>query len=65
MVGLVTLLILEYRFFVTELDELTQLKQEYDNYLLLFKRKILQDEILDIDKDDLQDGLEKKKITIY
>ncbi|MBY0109942.1 MAG: M23 family metallopeptidase [Candidatus Babeliaceae bacterium] len=56
------LLIIEYRFFVRQLDELTQLKQEYDNYLLLFKRMILQEENQDLDKED-SDTSEKKKMN--
>ena len=47
-------------FFVKELDELTQLKQEYDNYLLLFKRMILQEENQEAEKDD-NENVEKKK----
>ena len=54
------LLIVEYRFFVRELDEITQLKQEYDNYLLLFKRMILQ-ESQDSDKEEPAESSEKKK----
>lgn len=57
------ILIMEYRFFVRQLDELTQVKQEYDNYLLLFKRMILQEENQDADKDELEPAGEKKKIT--
>lgn len=60
MVLLTGLLFFEYRFFVRQLDELTQLKQEYDNYLLLFKRMILQEESQDSDKDE-QEGIAKKK----
>ena len=60
MVLLTGLLFFEYRFFVRQLDELTQLKQEYDNYLLLFKRMILQEENQDSDKDE-QEGIAKKK----
>ncbi len=61
MVLLTGLLIVEYRFFVRELDELTQLKQEYDNYLLLFKRMMLQEENQDSDKDEQTEIIEKKK----
>ncbi len=60
MLVLTGLLIVEYRFFVRQLDELTQLKQEYDNYLLLFKRMILQEENQDSDKEE-PDSSEKKK----
>ncbi len=60
MLLLTGLLIVEYRFFVRQLDELTQLKQEYDNYLLLFKRMILQEENQDSDKEE-PDSSEKKK----
>lgn len=61
MLLLTGLLIVEYRFFVRELDELTQLKQEYDNYLLLFKRMMLQEENQDSDKDEQAEIIEKKK----
>lgn len=57
------ILILEYRFFVHQLDELTQVKQEYDNYLLLFKRMILQEENQEADKDESDSAGKKKKIT--
>ncbi len=62
MLAVTGLLIIEYRFFVRQLDELTQLKQEYDNYLLLFKRMILQEENQDSDKED-SDTSEKKKMN--
>ncbi len=62
MLLLTGLLIVEYRFFVRQLDELTQLKQEYDNYLLLFKRMILQEENQDSDKEE-QESPEKKKMN--
>ncbi len=60
LIMLTGLLIVEYRFFVRELDEITQLKQEYDNYLLLFKRMILQ-ESQDSDKEEPAESSEKKK----
>jgi murein DD-endopeptidase MepM/ murein hydrolase activator NlpD len=62
MLLLTGLLIVEYRFFVRQLDELTQLKQEYDNYLLLFKRMILQEENQESDKEE-PDSSEKKKMN--
>ncbi len=62
MLMLTALLVMEYRFFVKELDELTQLKQEYDNYLLLFKRMILQEENQEVEKDD-NENVEKKKMN--
>lgn len=62
MTVLTACLIIEYRFFVRQLDELTQLKQEYDNYLLLFKRMILQEENQDADKEE-PEGSEKKKVV--
>lgn len=60
MLVLSSFLIMEYRFFVRELDELTQLKQEYDNYLLLFKRMILQEENQETEE---QESSEKKKVA--
>lgn len=62
MLLLTGLLIVEYRFFVRQLDELTHIKQEYDTYLLLFKRMILQEENQDAEKEEL-DSSEKKKMN--
>lgn len=61
---LISLISYEYYFFKQNIEELTQLKEEYNNYVLTLKRALLDYEIsTDQDTEDEQISSEKKKVT--